>query len=288
LRRGIWAAALTPVDAGLQPDSKWAARYYATLLEGGCDGVLTLGTTGEAMSFGTPARLEFMEGLVAAGLPLDRLIVGTGAAALDDAARLTKGAGELGFSAALVMPPFFLRDVGDDGVLRYFDALFSRTSNVPVLLYNFPAMSGIAFSPALVDRFIEAFGERIGGVKDSSNDASLQRELLKRHPDLSLFPGSEARLPEALRYGAWGCISGSVALWPELAQRVYRDPTPDAAAQLSACRGTLDGLRFIPAVRRAVAQLTGDDDWERAMPPLTQLSTEEREALDRRLAAVIA
>lgn len=283
---GIWAAVVTPVTPRFEPDAPKAIDYYGELLAGGCDGVNLLGTTGEAMSFSRDARLRFMEAIAGGGLPVDRVMAGTGATSLDDAAALTSAALELGFSAALVMPPFFFRDAGDEGILRFFDALFARVTNDrgSLLLYNFPQMSGITFTAKLVGRLIEAFPERIAGVKDSSNDRALQAEILRRHPQLRVFPGSEAYLREALAVGVAGCISGSVALWPALAQSVYRYGEPGDAAALAWRRATLDGLPFNAAVRYAIARQRDDSDWERAVPPLLPLAGDHRRELDERLA----
>ena len=296
---GIWAAVLTPVTGDIFPDADKAIDYYRALLDNGCDGINLLGTTGEAMSFAADARLRFMQEIARSGLPLDRVMAGTGAASLADAARLTSAALDLGFAAALVMPPFFFRDAGDDGILRFFDALFARVPHAGgrVMLYNFPAMSGITFRPELVDRLAENFAEAIAGLKDSSNDRALQREILARRPGLAVLPGSEAYLPEAIAYGCSGSISGSVALWPSLARSVYRaaleasrDPSGKGllleSRRLAERRSVLDGMPFIPAVRYCVAQLTGDDSWERAMPPLVPLTRDDRTILDRRLAAL--
>jgi 4-hydroxy-tetrahydrodipicolinate synthase len=280
---GIWAAVLTPFDSQLRPDAAKAIAYYRELLDRGCDGVNVLGTTGEAMSFGLAARIAFMEALAAGGLPLERAMVGTGAAGLDDAAALTSAAIGLGFAAALVMPPFFFRDAGDDGILRFYDVLFSRVASPTgrVVLYNFPAMSGIAFRAALVDRLLVEFPGRIVGVKDSSNDRALQHQIVAQHPELVVLPGSEAYLLEALAYGAAGCISGSVALWPELAQSVYRRRSPADARHLADLRASLDGLPFIPAVRYCAARLRGDESWSDPMPPLDSLSKAQRSETDR-------
>lgn len=286
--RGIWAAVLTPVDAsGLRPDHAKAIPYYRELLESGCDGINLLGTTGEAMSFGAGQRLTFMEAVAqGGGLPMDRAMVGTGAASLEDTVRLTASGLDLGFAAVLVMPPFFFRDASDDGVLRYFDALLARLPALRnrMLLYNFPAMSGITFHPDLVDRLLDAFPDTIAGLKDSSNDRALQRELLARHPTLAVFPGSEAYLLDAIAYGAAGCISGSVALWPELAQTVYRNVDPAQGRELARRRADLDGMPFNSAVRYRVAQMRDDDGWERPMPPLVRMTPSERSEMDRRLA----
>lgn len=283
--RGIWAAVVTPVTARYEPDAPKAIDYYSGLLASGCDGINLLGTTGEAMSFGRDARVRFMEAIASSELPLERVMAGTGAASLDDAVALTNAALDLGLAAALVMPPFFFRDAGDDGILGFFDALIARLTNdrTPLLLYNFPQMSGIRFSPDLVDRLLDAFPGRIAGVKDSSNNRALQAEILRRHPELRVFPGSEAYLREALDEGAAGCISGSVALWPALGQSVYRGGDHDAQTALARRRATLDGLPFNAAVRFAIAQQCGDGEFERAVPPLSPLSKDFRDELDQRL-----
>src|SRR5580693_392613 len=100
--KGIWSAVLTPVDKALAPDPLRAQPYYRELLDGGCDGINLLGTTGEAMSFGLDQRMRFMETLASSSLPMERVMVGTGAASLADATRLMRHAFECGFAAALV------------------------------------------------------------------------------------------------------------------------------------------------------------------------------------------
>ena len=120
------------------------------------------------MSVAVADRLRFMEA-VAGDLPHEKLMVGTGATALHDAITLTKAAFSLGFSAALVLPPFYYRDISDAGILQFFDALV-RAVEPPeggVFLYNFPRMSGLTFHAGLVDKLLAAFPGTIGGMKDS-------------------------------------------------------------------------------------------------------------------------
>lgn len=281
MMQGIWSAVLTPVDDRLAPDASRAVPYYDELLRSGCDGVNLLGTTGEAMSFSVAQRVAFMQTVASSGLPVSRAMAGTGAASLDDAVTLTRTAFACNFAAALVMPPFFFRDATDDGILAFFEALFARIDppSRRVLLYNFPRMSGVTFRPALVDRLVHAFPDTIAGMKDSSNNVQLQAEVIARHPDLAVFPGSESGLLGALRRGVAGCISGSVALWPELAQAVFRDRDEERDSELTQRRASLDGLPFIATVRRHVAQSRADAVWERAMPPQRPLTAEELTAL---------
>jgi len=265
---GVWSAVLTPVDERYAPDAARAVDYYRDLLRDGIDGINLLGTTGEAMSFSADQRLRLMEA-VAAGVPRERTMCGTGAASLADTIRLTGAASELGFAAALIMPPFFFRDASDDGVMRFFDALLSHAGalRTTVVLYNFPRMSGITFHPELVDRLIEAFPGVIGGMKDSSNDVALQQAILARHPALRVFPSTEATLLEAKAYGAAGCISGSVALWPQAAHAAYAKGDLSAATAIREARAALDGAPLIAQVRARVAKFRNDEAWLRSMPP---------------------
>jgi len=265
--RGIWSAVPTPVDADYAPDAARAVIFYGELLEHGCDGINVLGTTGQAMSFDVSARRRLMEAVAESEIDGARVMCGTGAAALADAVTLTRTAHDAGFAAALVMPPFFYRDADDDGIMRVFDALLSATSG-PVLLYNFPRMSGITFHLDLVTRLLDAFPRRIIGIKDSSNDRDYQREVIARHPTLAILPGSENYLLQALEYGAAGCISGSVALWPALAQRVFRERSIEVAGQLAEQRDALSGAPLIPTVHARIAQARNDEAWRRVVPPL--------------------
>jgi len=282
---GIWSAVLTPVDESFDPDPLVAVPYYGDLLAGGCDGLNLLGTTGEAMSFSAAQRVRFMEAIASSGLPKERLMAGTGAASLADAVAQTRAAFDCGLSAALVMPPFFFREVGDDAILSYFNTLFARTNpqRRSVLLYNFPRMSGIAFSIALVDRLVAAFGDVIAGMKDSSNDPRLQAGVLEKHPHLKIFPGSESDLLAAKKRGAAGCISGSVSLWPRLAREVFAGGDPVDAEVLRQKRAALDGLPFVPAMRFLTAAARSEPAWLRPMPPQPALSVVEQQRLLQRV-----
>src|SRR5215217_7048302 len=116
---GVIAAIATAVDASGEPDCVRSTALARFLLANGCDGLNVLGTTGEATSFSLAQRKRMMSAYGDAGLPMDRLMVGTGAAALDDAIALTRHAAELGFAGALVLPPFYYKGVPDDGLAAY-------------------------------------------------------------------------------------------------------------------------------------------------------------------------
>ena len=201
--RGVIAAIATPIDETGAPDLKRATNLARYLLDNGCDGLNVLGTTGEATSFSLDERKAVMSAYKAAGLPLDRLMVGTGAAAIADAVALTRHAAELGFAGALVLPPFYYKGVPDDGLVAYIDTLVKATADkpIPIYLYHFPAMSGLPWHVALIERLLESFPSRIVGLKDSSGDMAYARSAAAISPDFAVFPSTEAALIEA-RSGA--------------------------------------------------------------------------------------
>src|SRR4051794_1059346 len=102
---GVIAAVATAVDETGAPDAARSVKLARFLLDTGCDGLNVLGTTGEATSFSLQQRKAVMSHYKSAGLPMARLMVGTGAPASSDAIALTRHAAELGFAGALVLPP---------------------------------------------------------------------------------------------------------------------------------------------------------------------------------------
>src|ERR671929_1737311 len=133
--RGVIGAIVTPADAAGAPDHERFLKLARFLLGNGCDGLNVLGTTGEATSFTAEQRMGLMSAISNAGLPLDRLMVGTGAAAVGDALRITRHAAELGFAGALVLPPFYYKGVADDGLFAFTAALVAGTAERPIPIY---------------------------------------------------------------------------------------------------------------------------------------------------------
>src|ERR1700691_3239444 len=221
---GVIAAIAAAVDDKGEPDCARSTALAGYLLANGCDGLNVLGTTGEATSFSLEQRKRVMSAYAASGLPLDRMMVGTGAAAPADAVALTRHAAELGFAGALVLPPFYYKGVHDDGLVAYIEAILTATTArpIPLYLYHFPAQSGLHWHVALIRRLLDAFGERIVGLKDSSGDMDFARAAASVAARFKVFPSTEAALPEA-RFGPFaGCISATANLNADLCARAYR------------------------------------------------------------------
>ncbi len=122
LQTGIYAASLTPLREDLTIDSERMLAHCRRLLANGCDGLLIFGTTGEANSFSVQERIDLLDALVEAGLPPERLLVGTGCCALPDSVRLTRHAVGRQVEGALLLPPFYYKNVSDEGICRAIEA----------------------------------------------------------------------------------------------------------------------------------------------------------------------
>jgi len=278
---GVIAAIATPIDEAGAPDHKRATGLARFLLDNGCDALNVLGTTGEAVSFSLEERKGLMSAYKAASLPLDRLMVGTGAAALADAVALTRHAADLGFAGALVLPPFYYKGVPDDGLAAYIDALVKATAAkpIPIYLYHFPAMSGLPWHVALIRRLLAAHPTRIVGLKDSSGDMAYARSAAAISKDFAVFPSTEACLLEAKRGDFAGCISATANLNADLCARAWRQGDQAALEAAVAIRKLFDGKPLVPGVKALLAHIHGDPALAKVKPPLAAFSAGDRAAV---------
>jgi len=239
-----------------------------------------LGTTGEATSFSLAERMAVMNAYKANGLPLERLMVGTGAAAVSDAVALTKHAAELGFAGALVLPPFYYKGVPDDGLAAYIDILVRSTSAqpIPIYLYHYPAMSGLPWHVGLIERLLKSHPSRIVGLKDSSGDMNYARSAAAISRDFAVFPSTEAALLEAKRGDFAGCISATANLNADLCAKAWRNGDAAALDAAVAIRKLFEGKPLVPGVKALLAHIHGDSAFARMKPPLAPFSAADTAA----------
>ena len=293
--RGVIAAAATPIDADSRPDLERLVRHCRALLEGGCDAINLLGTTGEATAFGVDQRVAVMRAIAESGLPLDRFMVGTGVPALDETVRLTRAACELGFAGALVLPPFYYPDVRDDGLVAYIDALVARVGHprLAVYLYHIPQNTKVPWPLEVVARLRERHGATLAGLKDSAGDLAYSRSIVAALPGFDVFPSSEATLGNATADGFAGCISATVNVTAGESQAAWSgqgSASGVAAAKKAAeLRAIVAGHPLVAAVKSLLAARYRDDAWRRLALPLVALDSDRaaalHEAYDRRAAA---
>ncbi len=272
--RGVIAAIATAIDDAGDPDCGRSIALARFLLDNGCDGLNVLGTTGEGTSFSLLQRMRLMQAYARSGLPLDRMLVGTGAAALADAVTLTANAADHGFAGALVLPPFYYKGVSDDGLFAVIEAIVQATAAkpIPIYLYHFPAQAGLSWRVPLIRRLIDCFGERVVGLKDSSGDMDFARAAASLSPRFQVFPSTEAALPEARSGPFAGCISATANLNADLCARFYRSGDTVALRQAVAIRKLFDGKPLVPGIKALLARIHGEPQWGRVAAPLSPVA----------------
>jgi 4-hydroxy-tetrahydrodipicolinate synthase len=278
---GVIAAVATPIAEDGAPDLKRAVKLARYLLDNGCDGLNVLGTTGEATSFSLDERKAVMDAYKANGLSLERLMVGTGAAAASDAVALTRHAAELGFGGALVLPPFYYKGVPDDGLVAYIDTLVKATVQkpIPIYLYHYPAMSGLPWHVTLIKRLLDSYPSRIVGLKDSSGDMAYARSAAALSKEFAVFPSTEAALIEAKGGAFAGCISATANLNPDLCARAWRNGDTVALDAAVAIRKLFEGKPLVSGVKVLLSHIHGDPALARMKPPLAAFPAADRAAV---------
>ena len=289
---GLWVATLTPMTADLAVDTPRLAAHCRFLFDAGCDGVAIFGTTGEGPSFSAPERLKAMDALLKAGIPARRMILGTGASAITDAAEMNRAATQAGLAGVLMLPSFFFKNQDAEGVRRSYAGAIERTGDprLKLYLYNIPSVSAVGIDYATIGRLAKDFPGVVAGVKDSSADWSYTKPLLEKFQNLDLLVGAEHHLALAMAAGAAGTICALPNLTPGLI-RALIDAPGAAAAQpyhkpAEAMVRLFDQLSFVPALRSLVAAQKRDEAWLHVRAPLHPLSVEAANALRKQVSAL--
>ncbi len=280
--RGLWCALLTPLDGAGNPDHDRLVRHARSLLTEGVEGVAPFGTTGEGQSFSVAERIAGVDALLAAGIPGRQLVAATGCAALPETVELTRHGVRSGCAACLVLPPFFWKDVTDDGLFGWYARLIDTVGDarLRVYLYHLPQVSGVPLSVALVARLAAAYPGIVAGVKDSAGDWSNTAALLARVPQLAVMAGHEPHLPALMRAGGAGTICGVANVHPALV-RTLLSPGATAAdeARIAAFLDLAFRQPLLAGFKAIVAERYGDPGWMAMRTPLVALDEPARARL---------
>ena len=277
--RGIWPALLTPLHADLSIDDAVFAEHARALIAAGCPGVTPFGTTGEGPSFSLAERRAAIDALAARGVAPAQMLVSTSCAALPEAIELTRHATTLGAWGCLVMPPFFLKGVSDEGVIDFYARLIDSVADarLRLMLYHIPQVSGVGLSHAVIAELLRHYPATIVGIKDSGCQIAPSLALAEAFmPPIVVHVGNELDLPALGQRGSTGAVSGLANFMPRLVHRlVLEADTARAAADLQRVQrllAWLGGYSLTPALKGIMAARSGQRSWLRVRPPLVALS----------------
>lgn len=289
---GVLVPVLTPFTRAGAPDAGRFVAFCRFLLDQGADGLAIFGTTSEANSMSGAERMELLDQVIAAGVPAEKLMPGTGACSVTEATTLIRHAVGHGCGGVLMLPPFYYKGMDDDGLFAFFANVIDRVGSdaLHMYLYHIPPQTVLGLSLDLVGRLIQAYPQTVVGLKDSSGDWNNTAALLDRFPGFVVFPGSEVFLLDGLRKGAAGCITATGNVNVPGIRKVYenwRTPQADALqAAITLARKTIQAYPMVPALKRIVAHFHNDPDWATVRPPMVPLDEAQSRALLADLAKI--
>lgn len=296
--RGVFCAALTPVDADLRPDHARFVEHCRRLVADGCTGVAILGTTGEANSFSTGERKALLEAAIEGGLKPQQLLPGTGVTALTETVELTRHALSMGVDTVVMLPPFYYKDVSEEGLFAAYAETIERVGDarLRVVLYHIPQVSALPIPFGLIERLRARYPDTVVGIKDSAGKLDNMTAMVDRFPGFAVLSGADPLMLPLLRAGGAGAITATTNLVAADLAYVYRHHAdPALTAEVEAAQARVVAMRTLASVYAQMASLktllaarTGHDGWRRLRPPLLSLDAASAQDLLQRHEALLA
>src|SRR5216117_1796577 len=227
--RGVLAPVVTPFKADFSPDCERFIRHCQWLLSQDC-GLAVFGTNSEANSMAAEERSTLLDTVVAAGIDPSRMMPGTGCCSIVETVELTTHAVRHGCAGALMLPPFYYKDVSEEGLYRYFSEVVQGVGDarLRIYLYHIPPVAIVGITPKLVERLLKAYPTAIAGMKDSSGDWNNTKTFLDAFSTTAgaartfdVFVGSETFLLANMRHGGSGTISATANVNPAAIYELY-------------------------------------------------------------------
>ena len=294
--RGVLAPVVTPFNADLSPDPQRFVRHCQWLLSQNC-GLAVFGTNSEANSMSADERMALLDALVAAGIGPSRMMPGTGCCSITETVELTAHAVKHGCAGVLMLPPFYYKNVTEEGLYRYFSEVVQRVcdTRLRIYLYHIPPVAIVGITLKLVERLLKSYPTAIAGMKDSSGDWNNTKTFLdafavrsaRATRTFDVFVGSESFLLANMRNGGAGTISATANVNPAAIHELYAawntaDDGDKQQSKLDVVREVFSSGNFpsmIAALKQAIAIYRNDPEWARVRPPLVELTSEQAKLL---------
>ena len=264
--KGVLSPVVTPFKRDLSPDVGRFIAHCKWLLSQDC-GLAVFGTNSEANSMSARERMGLLDAIVSAGVPTDRMMPGTGACSINEAARVSAHATKNGVAGVLMLPPFYYKGVPEEGLFRFFSEVVQRVGDdrLRVYLYHIPPVSAVPITHKLVERLMKAYPKQIAGMKDSADDWAHTKSMI-----------------DNIKSGGAGCISATANINPgKIAETYKKYATPEGEklqGWINEVRGVMQGYVMIPALKYCVAHYGSDAAWTPVRPPLVE--TDEKAGKD--------
>jgi 4-hydroxy-2-oxoglutarate aldolase len=252
--RGVFAPIPTPFDRNEQLDEARLRAACARWASSPLAGIVVLGSTGEAVLLDENESDRAVAAARAAWPAGRPFIVGAGRESTAATIDAVRRAAALGADAVLVRTPgFYKAQMNTDVFVRHYTAV-ADASPVPVLLYNFTAVTGVNLLPAAVSKL--SAHSNIIGVKESGGDLAQIREFAAGTPDgFNVLAGSSTTFNAALGVGATGGILALSCVLPDACVRLFALARAGKSADAFALQERLLGIAKLVGTMHGIAGL---------------------------------
>jgi 4-hydroxy-tetrahydrodipicolinate synthase len=201
--RGTYTALVTPFRDGAV-DEDALKTFLEFQVRGGIEGIIPCGTTGEASTL----SYEEHERMIALTVKWvgDRVpvIAGTGSNSTKETIELTEIAKNLGAHMALVVAPYYNRPT-QAGLYNHFRQIAEEV-DIPLIVYNVPARTGVNMLPDLVARLAQI--PNIAGIKEASGSVQQAADIYRlTRGEFPILSGDDNLFLPMMSVGATGVIS---------------------------------------------------------------------------------
>jgi 4-hydroxy-tetrahydrodipicolinate synthase len=176
----VLSPVLTPFKEDGSPDVKKLLKQCQWLEANGV-GQAIFGTNSEANSMSAPQKMGALTALIEGGLNPGHMMPGTGATSIDATVNMTRHAIQHRCAGVLMLPPFYYKDVTDDGLFAYFSEVIQKVGDaaLQIYIYNIPPVTKINLSLSLLERLTKEYPKTVVGMKDSSGDWAYTESVIK-------------------------------------------------------------------------------------------------------------
>ncbi len=203
--RGAFTALITPFSDDGTVDFAALRGLVRRQLDGGIDGLVPCGTTGEAATMSAEERLQVIKTVAEEVGDQVPIIAGTGTNNTAETIAFTRRVANINHvDAALVVTPYYNKP-GQPELLRHFREVADE-GGLPVVLYNVPGRTGVSLGPDTVARLAEH--NAIVGIKEASADMALDSAIRANTDNgFAMLSGDDFTTFPFLAIGGQGCVS---------------------------------------------------------------------------------
>jgi 4-hydroxy-tetrahydrodipicolinate synthase len=281
--KGIFTPMMTAFNNDGKIDFKGNEQVINSLIDGGVNGILFLGSTGEFFSMTMEQKKEFISFVIKIVNSRVKVIIGTGGTVVDEVIELTKYAEKEGADAAIVVTPYYYK-LDNDCLYEFYSAI-AKSIKLPIIIYNFPDRTATNIDPKLVLRLAKDY-KNIVGIKDTVDNMSHTRQLIQtvksEVKDFAVFSGYDEYLIPNLLAGGNGIVGGLSNITPELFVNLYKAYNENNMRNIISLQEKVNYLMklyeiypiFMPVVKVAL-QFMGHNITTKTSSPLGTLSDEQ-------------